>query len=139
MQIEILVIIILAIIPILYLISRNYNARKVILVVLGSGGHTAEMLRLLPTISQFLSGYRTLFVIADSDNHSQAALAIFLAANQTFKDSEIQLIPRSRSVGQSLINSIPSIINSVVGALKIVLNSNPVILLCNGPVPQSPN
>lgn len=126
------------------------------LVVLGSGGHTTEMLRLLSSITNH-SDYSPLdYIIASTDTSSQNRLEAFhkeaaQAAEQrniTEKGQgrtpikpicppphrHIFKIPRAREVGQSYLTSIFTTLYSILYTAQIVLiKTRPDILLINGP------
>ena len=110
------------------------------LVVLGSGGHTAEMLRLLG--GMILTNYtpRT-YIVAEGDKMSHDKVTKFETSLQTRSTTQraskndvvIKTIPRARKVLQSYVTSVFSTTLAVLYSLPIVLNSPPDLLLCNGP------
>ena len=104
--------------------SRHPNAST--LVVLGSGGHTSEMLKLLTHVQSTL--YKPMiFVIADTDTTSASRLNQFSPSATTFR------IPRSREVGQSYTSSIITTLWSLAYSLLLVFKLRPDLVLCNGP------
>ena len=120
------------------------------LVVLGSGGHTTEMLHLLSSITiTNHDNYKPLnYIIASTDTTSTNRLAAFNAALQkatSTSTSTIQSqalppyirickIPRAREVGQSYFTSIFTTIYSILYTAHIVLiQTQPDLLLLNGP------
>ena len=89
------------------------------LVVLGSGGHTAEMFALLRALPPTRYAPRV-YVLADTDTTSavkvdahEAAIGSRLALDETVDDAALELmsdhalirIPRSREVGQRYVTS----------------------------------
>ena len=103
------------------------------LVVLGSGGHTAEMLQLVQSIKmnvKYAHKYQPLcFIVASSDTTSIARLAMFdLVPHRC-----VYKIPRSREVGQSYASSIFTTIYAICYSLLIVLYERPDLVLMNGP------
>jgi len=98
-------------------------------LVLGSGGHTAEMLKLVQTLDKQVYTPRTYF-IAQTDKFSQDKLAESETEN---KDYSVCLIPRSREVAQSYMTSILTTSLSFLHCLPLVLASQPQLLLVNGP------
>jgi len=102
-------------------------------VVLGSGGHTMEMLRLLDNLS---SDYYTprFYLLADTDTTSLARLEISESKMKNGVD-QIFRIPRSREVRQNYISSIMSTLISMLRCAPLIFfNLKSIdILLCNGP------
>ena len=97
-------------------------------VVLGSGGHTTEMLQLLQYLAP--QHYTPLtFIVARTDTTS---LPRVTAMGVRSADA-IHFIPRSREVGQSYASSILTTLWSLVYSLGLVLWIRPGLLLCNGP------
>ncbi|OQR82943.1 UDP-N-acetylglucosamine transferase subunit ALG14 [Achlya hypogyna] len=98
------------------------------LVVLGSGGHTTEMLKLIKRLQR--SRYTPLaFVVAATDHTSREK------AKQERQNPDITFfeIPRSREVGQSWITTVFSTAKAFLHCMIIVLRYQPDLLLCNGP------
>jgi len=121
------------------------------LVVLGSGGHTTEMVKLLSSLSnnnsnkdnnsknnnsrnKNNSNYQPLsYVIASSDTTSIDRLNEH-AASIPPHDGRILTIPRAREVGQSYLTSILTTLYSIASTAHIVLiQTRPDLLLLNGP------
>jgi len=99
------------------------------LVILGSGGHTSEMLRMLKGVDR--DKYKTKFVIANSDSYSENQLADFIG---TISPEEwIDRLPRSRNVGQSYFTSIFTTIIAFFFSIILFFKEMPDIILCNGP------
>ncbi|VDP11233.1 unnamed protein product [Soboliphyme baturini] len=96
-------------------------------VVLGSGGHTMEMLSLISNLGSEFSPRS--YVIADSDFLSMSKV------KQVEKGGEFSvcLIPRSRQVKQSYATSILSTLRSFGLCFPVLLHQRPQLLLCNGP------
>ena len=97
-------------------------------MVLGSGGHTAEMLKLVQNMDEHVYTPRTYF-IAQTDKFSQEKLA----KTENQGEYSVCLIPRSREVAQSYMTSIPTTLLSFLHSLPMVLSSRPQLLLVNGP------
>lgn len=119
MKIMLVTTLILSVILTLVLL-KIYRNKKKIMVVLGSGGHTSEMLKL---INKIPSEYTLIYVISSSDKTSLAKLN---GTETIFK------IPRSRKVGQSKWSTVLTFLYSAVCSLKLYYY-NPQIILCNGP------
>lgn len=122
------------------------------LIVIGSGGHTAEMLRLLGGMD--LENYAPrVYVIAEGDKMStekvekfeSAVTAVASTSIPTTESSssapqgqgqhalDIRRIPRARQVMQSYITSVFSTLIAIMYSLPIVISASPELVLCNGP------
>lgn len=99
------------------------------LVVLGSGGHTTEMLQLLKPLDTKQRYTPLVFVIATTDDTSERRIQAF---GNTEPDM-IYKIPRSREVGQSYLTSTLTTLYAFPYAFYIVGQVRPNLLLCNGP------
>jgi beta-1,4-N-acetylglucosaminyltransferase len=108
-----------------------------VLAVLGSGGHTAEMLRLLPSLCANEAYVHIDFVLAETDRSSRASadtLREALACTEhPLPPISFHTIPRSREVGQSYVTSLFTTLHAVVHATRTVFSSRPGLILCNGP------
>ncbi|KDO24104.1 hypothetical protein SPRG_10891 [Saprolegnia parasitica CBS 223.65] len=98
------------------------------LVVLGSGGHTTEMLALIKRLSP--TRYAPLAYVVAATDHTSREKAI--AERQASPDAFFE-IPRSREVGQSWVTTIFSTAKAFVHCMQIVFRYQPDLLLCNGP------
>ncbi|XP_071732381.1 UDP-N-acetylglucosamine transferase subunit ALG14-like [Rutidosis leptorrhynchoides] len=108
------------------------------LVVLGSGGHTAEMLNLLSIIQKDRFAPR-FYIAASTDDMSLQKARVF----EETLDDEVSLqgsictqfmqIYRSREVGQSYITSIGTTLYALIHALWLMLKTRPQVIMCNGP------
>lgn len=97
-----------------------------VMVVLGSGGHTGEMMPIIDSMAQNRKKYGSFcFVAANSDYLSFKHQSIPVDATK-------KTIPRSRNVGQSFISSVYPTIKSFLVALKLI-SEKPDLLLVNGP------
>ena len=107
--------------------------RVATLAVLGSGGHTAEMLALLDAQTAGSARLRRLlqpraFVAATSDRGAAASLQLV--------DSRAELlrIPRSREVHQSYLTSVWTSLRSLLACFPLLTRRGPFsLLLTNGP------
>jgi len=97
------------------------------MVVLGSGGHTTEMLRMLGAMRK--GGFDPLvFVIAETDVHSHNRL------KEKFPEAKhIERLPRSREVGQSYLTSVLTTLYATWFCLPLLWRYRPSVLLVNGP------
>ncbi|XP_025200439.1 UDP-N-acetylglucosamine transferase subunit ALG14 homolog [Melanaphis sacchari] len=98
------------------------------LIVIGSGGHTAEMLRLMNSMNK-LKFMPRLYLLADTDTTSRN----LVENNESGLDWSIAIIPRSRHVNQSYLSSIFSTIYAICITVPIVISFKPDLVLCNGP------
>ena len=104
------------------------------LIVLGSGGHTAEMLRLVGGMN--LHNYTPrVYVVAEEDKMSVDKVEKFESTTSTGCESAVSIrkVPRARQVMQSYVTSIFSTLVAVVYSLPIVWSAYPDLVLCNGP------
>lgn len=100
------------------------------LIILGSGGHTTEIL----SMTQHLDSkqYELRYCKADTDVTSSDRLRTFLKG----KDHHpiyLYSIPRSREVGQSYFSSIATTLKAFVGSFNLISDVQPQLILCNGP------
>ncbi|XP_022892378.1 UDP-N-acetylglucosamine transferase subunit ALG14 homolog isoform X2 [Olea europaea var. sylvestris] len=108
------------------------------LIVLGSGGHTAEMLNLLAVLQKerFKPRY---YVAAATDNMSLQKARVLEdslvdeAGVDEVGPAHFVQIYRSREVGQSYITSIGTTLIAIVHALWLMVKMRPQVILCNGP------
>ncbi|GAX74181.1 hypothetical protein CEUSTIGMA_g1630.t1 [Chlamydomonas eustigma] len=117
------------------------------LVVLGSGGHTAEMMRLVESLDKTRYTPRA-YVVAETDKMSGRKASDYenmlsdmkaIPGKRTFsevggsKNWELFEIPRSREVGQSYVTSIWTTLRAFLHALALVWQVAPQVVLVNGP------
>lgn len=108
------------------------------IVILGSGGHTAEMLMLVSELlEQSTSNHNQVamtYVTGATDHHSMIKVEEFY---MKMKDENLQssfvTLPRAREVGQSWISSIFTSLQTTMSAFKLVCKVKPDIILTNGP------
>ncbi len=122
------------------------------LVVLGSGGHTAEMFALLNALSPKRYAPRT-YVLADTDMTSLSKVNAFEAeigekystiddtvddiTLERISEHQIVFMPRSREVGQSYITSVFTTLKALIHASTFFFclkrTEMPDVILVNGP------
>lgn len=95
------------------------------LVILGSGGHTTEMILMIRHLNPRY--YHPLeYCVASTDTTS-----VMRIGNDTA--TTIHEIPRAREVGQSYATSILTTIYAQLHALILIAKIRPGLVLCNGP------
>uniref|UniRef100_A0A182U8D9 UDP-N-acetylglucosamine transferase subunit ALG14 n=1 Tax=Anopheles melas TaxID=34690 RepID=A0A182U8D9_9DIPT len=105
------------------------------MIVMGSGGHTAEMLRIVERLDGERYSPRQ-YVIASTDKTSVVKVIESEVRRQpdTQKQTyEIVTIPRSRAVHQSYLSSVATTLLSLLSCVPIVLKARPELILTNGP------
>eukprot|EP00252_Welwitschia_mirabilis_P017186 TRINITY_DN38119_c0_g1_i1.p1 TRINITY_DN38119_c0_g1~~TRINITY_DN38119_c0_g1_i1.p1 ORF type:complete len:225 (-),score=27.81 TRINITY_DN38119_c0_g1_i1:145-819(-) len=108
------------------------------LIVLGSGGHTAEMLNLLAFLDK-KRFYPRWYIAAATDNMSLARGEVAEKAGLLEVDStKVQgahylQVFRSREVGQSYLTSIVTTLVAMMHAFWLICKIRPDVILCNGP------
>ncbi|KAI8035048.1 hypothetical protein M5D96_012141 [Drosophila gunungcola] len=106
-------------------------------VVLGSGGHTAEMCRLTQALLQQANvqqagKYQPIrLILASSDSTSEQQFR--QALPQASRSAASERVPRSRSVGQSWLSSIFTTLWALLWSCYLVWRDRPQLILCNGP------
>jgi len=100
-------------------------------LVLGSGGHTAELLGLVKSLDPLLYSPRT-YYLAVTDKFSEQKAKV-LEENLKAGEYSIVRVPRAREVGQSLISSLPSTLLAGLACIPPLIRAPPQLLLCNGP------
>ena len=113
---------------------RSRPART--LVVLGSGGHTTEILSLCRAmdVSRYVPAT---FVVADSDHLSEARAedTLLNTAWVSHRDRcRFWRVPRAREVGQSWLSTVGTTAFACAHAFGIVTTVRPELILVNGPV-----
>ncbi|XP_058085223.1 uncharacterized protein LOC131232767 [Magnolia sinica] len=109
------------------------------LIVLGSGGHTAEMLNLLAVLDKDKFTPRS-YIAAATDNMSlqkaqamEESLVHQTNAGKMVEAAQFMQIYRSREVGQSYLTSVGTTLVAMVHALWLMFKIRPQVILCNGP------
>ncbi|XP_026670352.1 UDP-N-acetylglucosamine transferase subunit ALG14 homolog [Ceratina calcarata] len=99
------------------------------MIILGSGGHTAEMMRILRYLD-FKNYYPRVYVYADTDLMSIQKVKELEKDNTDYKTIVIR---RSREIHQSYYTSIYTTIRATVESIPHIWRESPRLLLCNGP------
>lgn len=100
-----------------------------LMVVIGSGGHTAEMMKLLEGFSS--KYYPRIYVVGETDQRSFSKLETF--ENSREKRHIVIKIKRSREVAQSWISTIYTTMLALIDSFSTVFRHKPDLILCNGP------
>lgn len=104
-------------------------------IVIGSGGHTAEILKLIQNLNSVNYSPR-LYIMASTDTSSEAKIHQIEETCLSRNGSgcyKIIKIPRSRSVGQSYITSVFTTLFSFLASLPVMFGKRPELIICNGP------
>uniref|UniRef100_A0A182NKY3 UDP-N-acetylglucosamine transferase subunit ALG14 n=1 Tax=Anopheles dirus TaxID=7168 RepID=A0A182NKY3_9DIPT len=112
---------------------RTVPART--MIVLGSGGHTAEMLRIVERLDGGRYSPRQ-YVVASTDKTSVVKVLeseILRQPDPEKQTYEIITIPRSRDVHQSYVSSAVTTVLALLHCVPIVLKARPELILTNGP------
>lgn len=124
----------------LWLVRRNgeYESKRsmpcLTLIVMGSGGHTSEMIGIVGGLN--LKRYTPrVYVSARGDKMSRGKVEEFEKANKTLGTPAVVLktIPRARQVLQSYFTSIFTTLAAILSSCSLVLSLRPDLVLCNGP------
>lgn len=109
-----------------------------IMTVLGSGGHTTELLMLLKDLN-IRDNMKLVCVIAKTDHLSRKktiyvySRELGLSEEQTENLIDFVDISRSREVGQSYLTSVFSSIKALSESVCVVFSERPDLLIVNGP------
>ena len=97
-------------------------------IVLGSGGHTAEMIKIAQSLNKMVYSPR-IYIVSQKDELSREKLDSI----ESTEDVLVHSIPRSREVAQSYFTSIATTAFSFLHCFPIVFAEKPKLLLLNGP------
>jgi len=111
--------------------SKSPSSNVKTAIVMGSGGHTSEMLRIIENIDNDKYKPR-LYIVAMSDINSEVKI---MAHEQRHHPDQYRLIkiPRSREVNQSYLTSLFTTLFAILATLPKMLYHRPELILCNGP------
>ena len=114
--------------------QNNNNKTYKTMVILGSGGHTSEMLSLLTNLN--VKKYNPfLFVASKTDKFSEKRLHSWQSKHHPMntKSYHVNYISRSREVNQSFFTTIFTTILSLLECIALILKTRPDVILCDGP------
>lgn len=100
-----------------------------LMAVLGSGGHTSE---LLPVVRSLGPSYAPRVYVAADDRSVARAVAEEEGKKKVGSFTTV-LIPRARHVGQSYVSSVATTLWALLWSVAVVLRERPRLILCNGP------
>ncbi|XP_042458965.1 UDP-N-acetylglucosamine transferase subunit ALG14-like isoform X1 [Zingiber officinale] len=117
---------------------RTDNLRT--LIVLGSGGHTAEMLRIVNVLQKDRFAPR-FYIAAATDSMSLQKAKVLEdsliqqenSGRKMVEASQFIQIYRSREVGQSYVTSIATTLIALAHAVWLTFRIRPQVIICNGP------
>lgn len=111
-------------------IKRKISNKVETVVVLGSGGHTTELLLIVSHLDP--RQYSKHYIIASTDKRSFDKV-METESRLAKSDYDVCYIPRSREVQQSFLTSVFSTVYSLLVSLPIMFRIKPELVLCNGP------
>jgi beta-1,4-N-acetylglucosaminyltransferase len=113
-----------------YLVTFPSTPSQSLMIILGSGGHTTEMLSILKSLN--LSKFSIIHIVqASSDKTSLPKLySEFPSLPNTVQTHSFF---RSRRVGQSYFSSIFTTLYSFLPAFLLIWRTSPGLILTNGP------
>ncbi|MCL7043807.1 hypothetical protein MKW94_029910, partial [Papaver nudicaule] len=134
---------IIAIVRILFVIHQSRKPLHTLppksvstLIVLGSGGHTAEMINLIRVLQRERFTPRV-YVAASTDNMSlhkakvlEASMPDQAGSDKLKETTQFMQIYRSREVGQSYLTSIGTTLIALAHALLLMIKVRPQVRLC---------
>ena len=116
----------------LLLRRRRKRSQKIkTLVILGSGGHTAEMLRLIAAFD--FDRYAPLTLVTASTDTTSRPKAERELPQAALATARWVQIPRAREVGQSFWSSVPSTLHALWACVHLIWTASPDLVLVNGP------
>jgi beta-1,4-N-acetylglucosaminyltransferase len=102
-----------------------------VLAVLGSGGHTTELLTLVQALDA--ARFQFVFCKAASDTTSAQRLEQYFSTQGNNQQFTVLNIPRARDVGQSYWTSIWTTLRAQWFAFRVLQKARAQLVLCNGP------
>ncbi|XP_023243303.1 UDP-N-acetylglucosamine transferase subunit ALG14 homolog [Centruroides sculpturatus] len=112
---------------------RRANCK--LMVVMGSGGHTYEMVQLIARLNEKYTPI--VYIIAETDVNSEKKVHELETFKMIVKQGEgsylIEKIPRSRELHQSWLSSVATTLYAIIYSIPLVLKHQPDLIICNGP------
>jgi beta-1,4-N-acetylglucosaminyltransferase len=108
---------------------RKILNKKSIMITLGSGGHTGELLLMIKNLKleKFAKVY---FVISHNDTASENKLYENIDYKNNKNKIELMKIYRSRNVGQTFKSSILTTIISFFHSVILIIKARPNMVIC---------
>ena len=110
-----------------------YKSKKSIMIILGSGGHTGEILLMIQKLdfNKFCECY---FVSSHNDKNSENKAKESIQIDK-FKNTKFHFLKiyRARNVGQSFVSSIPTTLYALFQSFFILVKYRPNMVVTNGP------
>lgn len=97
------------------------------MIVLGSGGHTMEMTKLIQHLNW--NHYKPVHIVLGSGDK----MSLRKIPEELRGKCEVHIIKRSRNVGQSYLTSMITTALATLDAFRLVWRTRPALLICNGP------
>lgn len=110
-------------------VKKDKSRKFKTLIILGSGGHTTEMLRIVKNLD-FNKYFPRIYIHAQSDKMSASKIR---EVEGKIEDYKIVSIFRSREVGQSYSSSVATTLIALIHSITFLWSENPDLILCNGP------
>lgn len=116
------------------IVRKKILNNKSIMIVLGSGGHTGELLIMLQNLD-FNKFSNIFFISSHNDVRSEGKAKEVLKIESRDDKNKFLFykIYRSRNVGQSFYSSIFTTIYAMIHSVGIILKTRPSIIVTNGP------
>jgi beta-1,4-N-acetylglucosaminyltransferase len=117
-------------------VKRSNPART--MIILGSGGHTTEMLEIVQCLNIMNYEPRVYVLVEQDSNSCLKTIDVESRKGQELGDASRQnysfvTIPRSRRVKQSYITSVFTTLYSIVCCIPVLFRHQPDLILANGP------
>jgi beta-1,4-N-acetylglucosaminyltransferase len=115
----------------LNMLRRKYTDKS-IMIVLGSGGHTGELILMIKKLD-LIKFNKIFFVYSHNDTSSANKIKENIDVEKHKQKIQYFQIYRSRNVGQSFKSSIITTIISFIHSAMIICKTRPNIIVTNGP------
>jgi beta-1,4-N-acetylglucosaminyltransferase len=113
--------------------SRAKKTSANAVIVLGSGGHTSEMLNILRQTSSFRQDYNRIYIISSGDGFSASKANAFEKEVQSNRNFKILTVRRARRVHQSFWTAPLSTLLCLADCTKVLYQNPSDIIITNGP------